>query len=199
MMRNNKILEIVLILLCLVGMASLLILVVYRFQIVPFAKKDDENLLHYFYILLFMSTGILIHECGHVLTAVIFGSVFQGIYFVKKNKLTLRCKVTIWIPEYVSEGERWCIYWSGLMLPVLIIAVIVMIKPRFIYFSDMILWITVLNVMPISRMNSDGYKACKHIRNSLVRIVYLIYCWGLPLFFICYYLYSLFVCEFLKR
>lgn len=71
MMRNNKILEIVLILLCLVGMASLLILVVYRFQIVPFAKKDDENLLHYFYILLFMSTGILIHECGHVLTAVI--------------------------------------------------------------------------------------------------------------------------------
>ena len=176
MMRNNKILEIVLILLCLVGMASLLILVVYRFQIVPFAKKDDENLLHYFYILLFMSTGILIHECGHVLTAVILGSVFQGIYFVKKNKLTLRCKVTIWIPEYVSEGERWCIYWSGLMLPVLIIAVIVMIKPRFIYFSDM-----------------------KHIRNSLVRIVYLIYCWGLPLFFICYYLYSLFVCEFLKR
>lgn len=146
-----------------------------------------------------MSTGFLIHECGHVLTAVILGSVFQGIYFVKKNKLTLRCKVTIWIPEYVSEGERWCIYWSGLMLPVLIIAVIVMIKPRFIYFSDMILWITVLNVMPISRMNSDGYKACKHIRNSLVRIVYLIYCWGLPLFFICYYLYSLFVCEFLKR
>ena len=64
MMRNNKILEIVLILLCLVGMASLLILVVYRFQIVPFAKKDDENLLHYFYILLFMSTGIQEPEWG---------------------------------------------------------------------------------------------------------------------------------------
>ena len=168
----------------------LVAIIVYR---LAFQFTFTINKTYYLLNLIIMLGGLIIHETGHIIVALLFGGRSTGLR-LSDNKKMPGLKVSIMLPNFIENKEHFFICWGGLLFPCLFMGIVLLIKPTAVVFFDMLIWVTVLNILPLKILRNDGYKASELFYSDKARKLYI----GINFFFVAVFA-TLYVYAFLKN
>ena len=106
--------------------------------------------------ILFMLLNWVLHELGHMFTMLYYGRKIGNIKF-KINYIFPTVSVETTDSYILPKFRRTYVYISGLMVNCILVGIVTMLFPKYIYLNSFVLMSILFNFLPIGIVKSDGY------------------------------------------
>ena len=121
-----------------------------------FDSKIKYTWSFYFETIAFLIFNIVFHEFAHFLTMWVYGRKVNKIGF-KFNFIFPAFFVNTSDSYLLPRARRFFVYYSGIMINVYMIFLVLVFTPQYAYLTRIILWAIMMNVLPIGALKTDGY------------------------------------------